>query len=408
MKVELTDRYLIGLEPPVSGRVEFSDVKRRGLRFRLSASGSGTWMYEKRVKGGQKRKHTLGPWPTISLSEARAVALEIEAEAVRGFDRVAEMKAQRLKNEISKATQLTVQQVLDTYSELHLSALKTGFERKHQIEISFPGHLAKPISDLTRRDLQEAIDAKAKAGRRVSANRVRAALLAFTNWAWERGYIDNQIGASIARPTKEHARDRVLSLQEVRIIFEKTHDLCDLWGPALRLMLLTGQRRGEILKLRWDEIQVDKARFIKSGQATKNSKPHVTHLSPPALSEVLALDGERAGYLFTTTGTTPNSGVSKVKKRFDMILGREFKPWRFHDFRTAMATALSEAGESETVVDRILNHSASGSAPSAVARVYNQSKQLPQRAAALDRWAALVTGTPGKRCWPDNRFKMGD
>lgn len=392
MKRELSNRYLESLKTPAAGRLEISDTKRVGLRFRLSSSGRATWVYEKRVKGGHKRKHTLGTWPEpVGLSRARSLALEIEAEAARGFDRVAELEARKISDEIAKVAQLTVQKVLDIYSELHLSGLKTGSERKHQIEISIPDHLGRPISDLTRKDLQGAVDAKVKAGRRVSANRVRSALLAFTNWAWERGYIDCQIGAGVAKPTTEHARDRVLSIQEVQAIYNSSHDLGNLWGPAVRLMLLTGQRRGEILKLRWDEVQIDKTRIVKDGRATKNGKPHITHLSPPALSEITALDNERTGYLFTTTGTTPISGVSKVKQRFDKLLGEDFAPWRFHDFRTAMATALAESGEPETVVDRILNHSASGSAPSAVARVYNQSAQLPQRAAALDKWAEMVT-----------------
>ena len=90
------------------------------------------------------------------------------------------------------------------------------------------------------------------------------------------------------------------------------------------------------------------------------------------------------------------SGISNAKKRLDRLLGEDFESWRLHDIRTAMATALAEAGEPETIVDRILNHVASGSAPSAVARVYNQAEQLPQRANALDRWADMVTGKTGE------------
>jgi integrase len=80
-----------------------------------------------------------------------------------------------------------------------------------------------------------------------------------------------------------------------------------------------------------------------------------------------------------------------MKRRLDERLGQDFEHWTLHDLRTAFATVMAEAGESEALVDRILNHSASGSAPSAVARVYNQSSQLPQRALILDRWAGLVT-----------------
>ena len=90
------------------------------------------------------------------------------------------------------------------------------------------------------------------------------------------------------------------------------------------------------------------------------------------------------------------SGIGKAKKRLDELLGVDFEPWRLHDIRTGFASALANAGEPETVVDRILNHSASGSAPSAVARVYNQAEQLPQRARALDKWAEMVTGEAAK------------
>jgi hypothetical protein len=100
----------------------------------------------------------------------------------------------------------------------------------------------------------------------------------------------------------------------------------------------------------------------------------------------------KSNFVFTTTGTTPVSGFSPMKRKLDKYLGDSFEPWHLHDIRTAFATALANAGEPENVVDRILNHSASGSAPSAVARVYNQAKQLPQRARALDKWADMVTG----------------
>ena len=88
MKHELTDRYLRSLNPPDEGRIEVSDTKRKGLRFRLyapvnaNADPRAVWMYEKRVRSGMKRKHTLGNWPAVGLREAREIALEIEAEAV--------------------------------------------------------------------------------------------------------------------------------------------------------------------------------------------------------------------------------------------------------------------------------------------------------------------------------------
>lgn len=393
MQTDLNDRYLRSLNAPDRGRIEVSDTKRKGLRFRLSSKGKAVWMYEKRVKGGLKRKHTLGTWPAVSLSNARATALEIEAEASKGIDRVANAETKRLENEAARAGLSTVQQVIDTYDKLHLCTLRTREERNRQLRQSLAKHLDKSIKELTRKDLQEAIDAKAQQGRKAYANRIRAALVAFAKWAWVRGYLEEHIGAGIAKATKETARERVLSVSEVQLIWAAAYDLGELWGPLIRLMLLTGQRRGEILNLRWDEISLTNAQIVKAGSQTKNGKAHTTHLSTPALSELIALKEitNCAGYVFTTTQTTPVSGIGKAKKRLDGLLGEGFEPWRLHDIRTGFASALANAGEPENVVDRILNHSASGSAPSTVARVYNQAEQLPQRAKALDRWAEMVT-----------------
>lgn len=209
-------------------------------------------------------------------------------------------------------------------------------------------------------------------------------------------YLPEHVGLRVPKPTRESARERLLSLEEVRTVFDASKGLGPLWGPVVRLLLLTGQRRGEIISLRWEEVDLERARFTKAGRTTKSKKPHVTLLSGPAFAELEALGGERTGLVFTTTGKTPVSGISNAKKRLDGLLGDDFEPWRLHDIRTAMATALAEAGEPKTIMDRILNHVASGSAPSAVATVYTHAEQLPQRAKGLDRWADMVTGKTGE------------
>ncbi|MDA8585568.1 tyrosine-type recombinase/integrase [Rhodobacteraceae bacterium] len=399
MKKELTDRYLRSLKSPDKGRLEISDTKRPGLRFRLSAYGNAVWMYEKRIRGGPKRKHTLGAWPEpVSLSEAREQALQLEAEAAQGIDRVALAAAKRLEDEAAEARRVTVEEALEAYERLHLSNLRTRRERRRQLNQSLEKHLEISITELTKADLQSAIDAKAATGSKVYANRIRTALLAFSRWAWSRGYIANDIGAGIPRATKEAIRERVLSISEVQEIWTATFSMGPIWGPCLRLLMLTCLRRGEVVSWLWSDIDLDKATVILPGSRTKNGKPQTTHLSQHALQELRSLQKAKpiAELVFTTTGTTPVSGFSRAKKRLDRILGEDFEAWRLHDIRTAFATAMVNAGVEESVADRVLNHSASASAPSAVARVYNQAEQLPQRAAALDRWAAMVTGATGE------------
>jgi integrase len=183
-----------------------------------------------------------------------------------------------------------------------------------------------------------------------------------------------------------------------------------LWGPFLRLLILTAQRRSEVLGLEWSEIDFERAQITKPGSKTKNGKEHVTHLCAPALEELRQLKTSLeeqgkpvSGLIFTTTGNTPVSGVSKAKARLDKLLGYGVEPWRLHDIRTSFSTAMAEAGVPESVADRVLNHSAVGSAPSAVARVYNKAEMLPQRAAALDRWAGLVVKQSSDIIWLERK-----
>lgn len=402
VKKEITEVFLKSLKAPESGRVEISDTKRLGLRLRHYAptvafpKGKAVWMYEKRVKGGKKRKHTFGNWPTITLSDARAKALELEAEAAQGVDRIAIAKQEQLEAEAASAGLTTVREVIAIYNELHLSNLRTGEDCLREINAVFAVRLNSSIKDIEDSDIQIAMDEKVMRGHRVYANRIRSISLAFTRWVWQRKYTEAQIGFGIPKATKETPRYRVLSISEVQQIWEATYLLNGVFGPVYRLVMLTGQRRGEIAGLRGVEVNLQKNRIEKVGADTKNAKPHLTHLSTPALEELKVLEPLPNGYLFTTTGNTPVSGFSKAKKRLEKLLGDGFEHWTVHDIRTAMATALAESGVPETIVDRIQNHQATGSAPSAVSRVYNQAQQLPERARALEKWAEMVTGEAAK------------
>lgn len=384
-RVRLTDRAVAALQPK-DKRYDVSDSLRVGLRIRVAPTGVKTWIFEKRIRGdGQLRSHTLGRFPVISLGEAREKALTLEKEAVEGVDRKAEVKNMQ-----------TVRTILDRYDEMHLAQLRTGKQRRKQIEVAFGSRLDDPLNKVERRHLQEFIDKVAGKGTKVLANRYKAAISAFTSFAWKRGYIDHNIGAGLAKaPGKEKPRDRLLTLTEVRAIYDAAGLLSPLWTPIIRLLILTAQRRGDIVGLRHSEIDFEKRRIDLPGARTKNGKAHIVHLSEPALEIVNGVTPKN-DLMFTTTGTTPVSGFSKVKVEIDKLLPEDMEPWTFHDFRTAFATIMAEGGADEGIVDRILNHSASASAASAVARVYNLSAQLDKRAIVLDRWAELVTKRSAK------------
>ncbi|TNF12795.1 MAG: DUF4102 domain-containing protein [Rhodobacteraceae bacterium] len=393
MKVQLTDALVRTIESPAKGRVEISDTVRQGLRLRIYDNGRRVWVFEKRVKGGKKRKHTLGEYPLVSIKEARRLALEIESEAANGIDRVLEKKKRAAEKKERDRAAKTVEEVLDLFAATHLKKLRSGAEVERVLRANFSGRLHEKAIDLTEADLQSLIDQKAASGAEVMANRLKAYLSKLSKFAHKRKYFQGDIGKHLEKAVREVPRERVLSLAEMRSIWAATYFLSSLTGPLIRLLMLTGQRRTEIAALQWSEIDFERKWIALSGARMKNGNWHITHLSDAALAEIAIRRELSTGeFVFSSTGTTPVSGFTKIKAALLKHLPEDMEPWTFHDFRTSFGTHMAERKAPEAIVDRILNHAASGSAPSAVARIYNRAVFLEDRREILDAWADLITG----------------
>lgn len=421
MKQKLTDAAIRALKPNPASRIEISDTERLGLRFRLSPLGKATWLYQKQVKGGARRGFALGSYPAMSLAQARAASLTIQLAAEGGRDPIEERAIRKRKSEAEALAARTVADILHRYIANHVDQeLKPGAsreERKRQLMTYLKPHFSKRIDEFSRADIQSIVDAKQAEGKVVMANRLRAAILAFTHWAQNRGHTEKDAGAAVQRAGKETARVRTPTLLEVCEIWAATFDAGDIWGPFFRLCILTGQRsRSDVLQMKWSWIDFAKSRYEIPNP--KNGRPHIVHLSEAALTELRSVQNKQdclgtmpvgsgskvpqtCAFVFSTTGVTASSGVSKAKVRLDQTINADrrkmgiqepFESWVLHDLRRAQATALAEAGFDEGVVDRIQNHVAGGSRASAVAAVYNKAEKLPERARALEAWAEMVLG----------------
>lgn len=425
MKVQFTDKRLKAIKPLETGRVVLTDTVRPGLRFRVTPSGRRTFLFEKKVKGGRRIAVTIGTYPEWSLTQARAEALRIEVEAQAGIDRVKSAENERVARETAEAQAKRVDDTLDLYIAQHIQVnLKAGRprgERERQLRASFADLMDVKIGDLTRADLQRIVDAKAAEGKHVMANRLRAAVCAFTAWCWRRDYIDVDPGAKVQKAAREKARTRTPSIEEVREIWAASFEMAPLWGPLIRLIILTGQRRNEIAEMRWAWLN-EPGRRIEIPDS-KNNRPHIVHLADPTLAELAAVRkrqaeaGMKSAFVFTTTGGTPVGGTSKaldrLRKRINAAretAGQDaMDHFTLHDLRRAMATALAGAGFSEGVVDRIQNHVAAGSRPSQVSAVYQLNEMLDERARALEHWGTLITGeTSATNVLPLPAAKTGD
>jgi integrase len=167
------------------------------------------------------------------------------------------------------------------------------------------------------------------------------------------------------------ARDRVLTDDELRALWDATggpagvealaaalarHPARDPlapagypFGPMVRMLILTGQRRGEVAAARWSEFDLDRALWTIPAERMKGGRAHAVPLAPMALDLVRSLPRFLAGdAVFTTTdGASAVNGFSKTKKRIDARLTAALPggaPWVIHDIRRTVRTHFSALG----------------------------------------------------------------
>jgi integrase len=383
----LTAAAVARIKSPKTGQADHFDKSYPGLVLRCSYGGAKAWAYVFRLHGMQRRI-TLGRWPGMSLAEARTAWREAHGIVSQGespkhrrpaaADTFAAVVAEWLKrDQASNRTAGHVEQSIE----------RTVLPRWHD----------RMIATIKRRDVIEAIDAVVDQGKPIAARRLHAHLHRLFKWSVGRGIIESNPMADLPKPGAETKRDRVLTDAELVVVWKGADEIGWPFGPAIKLLMLTGARRTEIGALRWSEIQGDTIRL--EGARTKNSASHHIPLSAAAGRVIKDLPHiADSDYVLTVTGDTPISGWSKAKTLLDRaseeIHGRALPDWRLHDLRRTAATGLQRLGFTLQVIEAVLGHT-SGSRSGIVA-VYQRHSFDSEKRTALDAWArhveALVEG----------------
>jgi integrase len=156
-------------------------------------------------------------------------------------------------------------------------------------------------------------------------------------------------------------------------------------AQVVKLLALTGARREEIGRLRWDEIRGDEIHL--SGARTKNGEPHIIPLSKPALAVLDTVPHiAGAGFVFTAGGDKPLNSWGKAKERLDKAAG--IAPWRIHDIRRTVATGLQKLKVPLTVTEAVLGHTAGSRG--GIVGIYQRHDYADEKRAALEAWGAHV------------------
>jgi integrase len=255
---------------------------------------------------------------------------------------------------------------------------------------------SKSIHEITKRNVVEVISAIEQRGAPIAANKTLKSIKTFLRWCVGQAVLDKSPAEGVPLPTKEVARDRVLDDQELTQVILAARKVGGPYGGIVELLALTGQRREEVARLSWEELDLKQQVWTIPKSRTKNAKAHVVHLSEQSI-DVLKRARRQGPLVFSLLGIKSFQEFSKAKSALDQLSG--VSKWRLHDLRRTCVSGMARLGVAPHVADKILNHQ-SGTI-SGVAAVYQRHEFLAERRTALDLWGAhigeLIGGTHDRR-----------
>ena len=381
-RIKLTAIAIERLKGPESGRVEYFDLTLPGFALRITDKGSRSWVVFYR-NGGRLRRMTIGSYPALGLADARMAAREAMQAAARGNDPAMERAAKRTAS--PDLFEGGVQLFIDKYASRNRSAKET--ERIFKVYV-LPKWRARTLENITRRDVVEIVETVLEERGPYMANRVLAAIRKFFNWAMERDMVPASPAAMVSAPGRETKRDRVLSNDEMKYLWEGFDQLGWPFRPIFKMLLVTAQRRSEVATMQWQNINLEAAVWTIPREMTKADRTHEVPLSPLAV-QILEEAPRFGSYVFTSgrSGDKPVSGYSAPKIRVDKLTG--VTGWRLHDLRRTAASVMARLNVPPHVLGKILNHASDST--QGVTAIYNRYAYTDEKRHALEAWDNHLT-----------------
>jgi len=365
--MKMTEKAIERLKTPEQTR-EIGDESTTGLYLRVTPAGRKIWRYRYRLRG-RTRIMTLGEWPGVSLTEARTASYQARAEVVKGND-----PAGQAQHAASQRRQMpTVAEFVPEYIKRYAKPHKKSWKQDKQIlERWIVPNVGKlRMDEVSRRDIVAIIDQVRDSGATRQPGKVLAAARMLFKIAIQRGILESTPCTYISEPQSAPTQ-RAMTADQIRTWWQETGKALEADQPAihkptalaLRVLLLTGQRPGEIAEMTRDELHLKSPfgpHWIISGDRrkkgrAKTGKSHAVALGSEAVTAIRAARAmSRSEYVFEK----PSGGPIRTDSHLSVSLGRIFgQPPRPtpHSARHTVATELAELGIDEYHVGRVLGH----------------------------------------------------
>ena len=378
---------------------EFTDSA--GFVLRVSKTGVKSWVYSYKFNGKAKRL-PLGRYPSTSIAKAKKKYSDAVLLKDEGVDPKAhkEEQEQAVQDEKERERQDIKWLADDFYTRYIEKNRKVPEQIKQQIDADIIPSLGTiNLEEITTRQITLALEKIVERGANVHANKVLSTIKQMFTYALSKGIIERNPAQginSINIGGKEKPRDRYLSLEEIKLIWQwldnkKNHRLHPATVLALKVLLLTGVRSGELRLAEWSEIDFDNALWTIPKEKYKTGiehKVHLTEFTLQHLQELKELSGCKWVLPSIKDDKNPQPLTDKALSRaVKRIVGRikDVEPWTPHDLRRTFNTQLSALGIMPHIVEKCLGHKLPG-----IMATYNKHEYLPERKEALEQWSDKI------------------
>src|SRR5262245_14588780 len=297
-RIKLT-KSAIDAMPTSKSEVVYWDTGCPGFGVKVTPNGRKVFivLYRTGGAGSKLRKYTIGPYGRLTLHQARVAAQRVFAAKLEGRDPAAEKREAKRRVVADR-----VEDLLETFIAQRLSQNRSGGEiarlLRREMGKAWAGRI---IHEISKRDVVELVSAIEQRGVPVAANKTLKSIKTFLRWCVGRAVLDQSPAESVPLPSKEITRDRVLDDNELTQVILAARKMGGPYGGIVELLSLTGQRREEVARLQWNELDLAQRIWTLPKSRTKNAKAHVIHLSEQSIAVLTCVDRPRP-YVFSLLG----------------------------------------------------------------------------------------------------------
>lgn len=364
VKITFTKRVLEDISPPITGRKIFYDAKVPGLLVRVTPTGVKTFQVYRRPPGQRPTRVTLGRFPDMTIEQARRKAQTVITQLLEGINPNAVKRRERAKV-------VTLQVVFDDYLNGRDLKPRTVEDYNTLMSWGFSDWMARPITAISR---DAVLRRHARMGEKshARANNAMRVLHALFNFAIHR--YDDDKGKPLVglNPVDYLSSNRQWFRVERRRSLIRAHQLPGWWSAVealeaqratgkaevvrdyLQFLLLTGLRRGEAARLRWDAVDLSGRAFTVVD--TKNREPHELPTSDYLQALLERRHQEREGSPYVFPGEGKAGHLVEPRRWMEQVTRNSGVAFTLHDLRRTFVTFAESLDIPAYALKRLLNH----------------------------------------------------